>query len=111
MNEIASGERTVITREVRPRNAWHFLELNEDEECVGVRQFEKGILTCRKNSAVIEVAIQKVMLMEIEDDNGELVHYEYNGKTYQMAEVDVYIGAVAQKKGLFPLTTTKYLQK
>ena len=111
LNEVVSGERAVITREVRPNNARRFLELNEDEECVGVRQFENGILTCRKNSAEIEVTIAKIMLMEIEDENGELVHYEYHGRTYQMAEADIYLESVTKKKGMFPLTTNKILQK
>ncbi len=103
LNEVVSGERKVITREIRPGNARRYVELNEAEECTGIIPYEAAILQCAKYAAQATVMIKLAMLMEIEDENGELVYYEQNGKTYQIVDIDYHLGEIVDKTGDFPL--------
>ena len=53
-------------------------------------------------NASILAAIQKIMLMEIEDEKGQLVYYEQNGKRYQAVDIDFHLGAILDISGLAP---------
>lgn len=103
LNEVVSGERKIITREIRPGNARRHVYLNEAEECTGVIPYEAITLLCEKHAAQVTVNVANIMLMEIEDENGKLVYYEQNGKTYQMVDIDYHIGGIVDKTGDFPL--------
>ena len=103
LNEVVSGERKVITREIRPRNARMYVLLNDEKECIGVIPRDFVTLQCREHSASVTAKVERIMLMEIEDENGELVYYEQNGETYQMVDIDFYLGEITAKSGVFPI--------
>ncbi len=93
IRRVVSGEQTVITREVRPRNAAQFVILNRDKECIGVRQDYKTVKLLSSNrKGFIVCEFRKIQLMEIVDENGELCFYDHEGEQYQMVDADVYLG-------------------
>lgn len=96
LKEVASGKKKVITREIRPGNAKKFVRLNEQEECVGIIDYDRIHLHNDAIGAFLTAKIQKNMLMEIEDENGELVFYEQNGKQYQMVDWDCHLGEILE---------------
>ena len=103
LNEVVAGERTVITREILPSNAHLFVKLNELRECTGIipRDFVK--LESRKSGASVVAKVDKIMLMEIEDENGELVFFRQRGEVYQAVDIDFHIGKIVSKSGVFPI--------
>lgn len=102
LREVAEGKKRIVTREIRPGNARRFVELNGEEECVGIIKYEKILLQNERMNASILAAIQKIMLMEIEDEKGQLVYYEQNGKRYQAVDIDFHLGAILDISGLAP---------
>jgi hypothetical protein len=103
MRAVASGEKKVITREIRPSNARRHVLLNDSEECTGVIEYYALRLSSWQLPGVsILVSIKRTMLMEIEDENGNLVHYEQNGKSYQMVDIDYHLGAILDITGGIP---------
>lgn len=97
-----TGAKKVVTREIRPGNARRFVHLNEDEECTGVIGYDEIRLVCERESLSCMARISKIMLMEIEDETGNLVHYEQNGKTYQAVDIDYHLGEVSDIVGEIP---------
>ncbi len=89
-NKVLAGEQKVVTREIRPRNAPKFVFLNDELECTGIIPYETLRLV-RKDGRTLTARITKQMLMEIEDENGELVFYEVNGETYQAVDIDITV--------------------
>ena len=82
--EVSSGEKKIITREIRPGNAKRLVILNEQEECTGIIDYDSIRLVCPKLSSSLLAKVEKIMLMEIVADDGSLVYYDYRGKQYQM---------------------------
>ena len=100
---VASGEKNIITREIRPANARRHVLLNEKEECTGIIIYDAIKLTSAKVPGASDcVAIKKTMLMEIEDEDGSLIHYDHNGKSYQMVDIDYHLGAILAITGEIP---------
>lgn len=95
-NEVSSGAKKMITREIRPANAKRFVTLNEQEECTGIIEYDTIQLICAKLSSSLTAKIDKIMLMEIVADDGSLVHYDYRGKQYQMVDWDAHLGAILE---------------
>lgn len=101
IKEVLSRKKIIISREIRPSNAWKYVHLNDEEECTGVIEYDKILLKCtRPNLTSVEVEVKKIMLMEIVDDDGNLVHYEQNGKLYQMVDIDYHLGKVLDITGV-----------
>ena len=96
LKEVASGKKKVITREIRPGNAKKFVRLNEQEECVGIIDYDRITLHNDTLGAFVIARIEKVMLMEIEDENGELVFYEQNGNKYEAVDWDAHLGEILE---------------
>lgn len=100
---VASGEKKVITREIRPTNARRHVLLNDSEECTGVIEYYALRLSSWElPGASILVSVKRTMLMEIEDENGNLVYYEQNGKNYQMVDIDYHLGGILDVTGEIP---------
>lgn len=93
-NEVSSGAKKVITREIRPNNARRFVTLNDEEECTGIIEYDSIRLVCSKLSSSLLAKVEKIMLMEIIADDGSLVFYDYRGKTYQMVDWDAHLGEI-----------------
>lgn len=87
---VLAGEQKVITREIRPRNAHKFVVLNDELECTGIIPYETLRLV-RKDGRTLTARITKQMLMEIEDENGDLIFYDVNGVTYQAVDIDITV--------------------
>ena len=96
LKEVASGKKKVITREIRPGNAKKFVRLNEQEECVGIIDYDRITLNNDTVGAFVTAKIAKLMLMEIEDENGELVFYEQNGNKYEAVDWDAHLGEILE---------------
>ena len=96
LREVASGKKKLITREIRPGNAKKYVLLNEKLECIGIRNFDRIYLHNDTLEASVTAEIEKIMLMEIVDENGELVFYEQNGKKFQMVDWDCHIGKLLE---------------
>ena len=96
LNEVASGKKNIITREIRPGNARKFVYLDMEESCTGIIPYDRVRLVCEKANSSLTATIEKAMLMEIEDDDGNLVYYEQNGKQYQMVDIDYHIGEIVE---------------
>ena len=107
-DEILSGAKTQEFREIRPNTQKKYCELDEEGYCKEV----DGILVPRKYdairfyvgynkdraSALVEVKDARIELFE--DENHDLIEYEYNGETYLAAQVVYDLGRVilSQKK-------------
>lgn len=102
LNEVASGKKKIVTREIRPGNARKFVFLDDEECCTGIVPYDTIRLVCEKQKASLTAKIEKAMLMEIEDEDGQLVYYELNGTTYQMVDIDYHLGEVSDITGFVP---------
>ena len=104
-DEILSGKKKQEFREVRPNTQKKYCELDEDGYCKEV----DGILIPRKYdaiqfyvgynkdraSALVEVKDAHIELFE--DENHNLIEYEYKGETYLAARVVYDLGKVIDK--------------
>ena len=104
-DEILSGTKTQEFREIRPNTQKKYCELDEEGYCKEV----DGILIPRKYdairfyvgynkdraSALVEVKDAHIELFE--DENHNLIEYEYNGETYFAAQVVYDLGRVIDK--------------
>lgn len=104
-DRILSGEKTQEFREIRPNTQKKYCELDEEGYCKEV----DGILQPRKydaiqfyvgynkdrESALVEVKGARIELFE--DENHNLIEYEYNGEPYLAAQVVYDLGRVIDK--------------
>ena len=104
-DEILSGAKTQEFREIRPNTQKKYCELDEEGYCKEV----DGILIPRKYdaiqfyvgynkdraSALVEVKDAHIELFE--DENHNLIEYDYNGETYFAAHVVYDLGRVIDK--------------
>ena len=102
LKEVASGKRKVITREIRPNTERRFVSVNDAEEITGILEYEALLLTCDKMGASITVEVENSKLWEIEDENGELIYYDWKGEKHQLIQIDYELGAILDMSGNFP---------
>ena len=102
LKEVASGKRKVITREIRPNTERRFVSVNDAEEITGILKYEALILTCGKIGASVTVEVKNAKLWEIEDENGELIYYDWKGEKHQLIQLDYELGAILNKAGNIP---------
>ena len=104
-DEILSGKKTHEFREIRPTTQKKYCQLDADGYCVekdGVLQpkhydairFYVGYNKDRA-SALVEVKDARIELFE--DENHNLIEYEYNGEPYLAAQVVYDLGKVLDK--------------
>lgn len=105
LDEILSGKKTQEFREIRPTTQKKYCQLDADGYCVE----KDGVLQPRKYdairffvgynkdraSALVEVKDARIELFE--DENGNLIEYEYQGEPYLAAQVVYDLGNVIEK--------------
>lgn len=89
---LLDGKTSIITREIRPRTAKKYVLLNNELECEGVINYDRIKLI--STDTILEASIKKIMLMEIVDEKGELIYYDYKGKKYQQVDIDYHIDEI-----------------
>lgn len=104
-DEIIKGTKKQEFREIRPNSQAKYCELDDEGFCKEV----DGVLQPRKYdairffvgynkdraSALVKVESAKIEL--IEDEDGNLVEYEYQGEKYIAAQVIYDLGEVIEK--------------
>lgn len=104
-DEILSGAKKQEFREIRPNTQSKYCELDEEGFCKEI----DGVLQPKKYdairfyvgynkdraSALVEVKDANIELFE--DENHNLIEYEYKGETYIAAQVVYDLGAVLEK--------------
>ncbi len=104
-DEILAGKKKQEFREIRPNTQKKYCELDEEGYC----KEEDGILIPRhydairfyvgynrdRASALVEVKDARIELFE--DENHNLIEYEYNGETYLAAQVVYDLGEILEK--------------
>ena len=114
--EVASGEKTTITREIRPQTSSKYIEYFDeygrvyktyeevpDEIEVDVRPLPYDALHLKTSAAdspeiVVAVKEAKIFIVTEEDENGNTYArvYEYKGKEYVSAQIDYILGAIIE---------------
>ena len=102
LKEVASGKKKTISREVRPNNERKFCLVNDAEEITGLIEYDSLLLSCKKLNASLTVEVNEIRLLEYEDENGDLVFYDYKGEQHQMIDIDYDLGAILQRSGNIP---------
>ena len=104
-DQIISGEKKKEYREITPNTEKRYCEMNEDGYCKEV----DGIFIPRHYDAIRfyvgynkgrKTALVKVIGTEIaliEDENHEVITYEYNGMNYLAAQVIYDLGEILEK--------------
>ena len=98
--EVARGQRNTISREVRPTTERKFCIVNDDEEITEVINYDSLRLHCVNLGAFLTVEVKDVKLWEIEDENGELVFYDWKGEQHQRIDIDYTLGAVLDRSNV-----------
>lgn len=68
LREVSSGEKKMITREIKPTNAKRFVTLNERGECTGIIEYDTALLQCPQICSYIEIRIEETLLLKKEDE-------------------------------------------
>jgi hypothetical protein len=106
-DQILSGEKKQEFREIRPNSQARYCDLDEEGFCKEV----DGVLQARKYDAIkfltgeykgkrpyAIVAVESADIELFEDENGNFVEYEHQGKTYLAAQVVYNLGDVIEKQ-------------
>ncbi len=101
-DKILSGEKKKEYREIRPNTANKYCEFDKDDQLVGPKEYDVirfyvGYQTDRPSALVkIESAIIEIS----EDEEGQLIVFEENGKEYVEAQVIYDLGEIIETQNV-----------
>jgi hypothetical protein len=98
-DQILSGEKKIETREIRPSSEKRHVVIDEEGMITDIIQYDALRLFVgynkNRDSAIVQVTDSR--LLEIVDENGEPIYFEYKGNQYQMIDIEYSLGAILEK--------------
>lgn len=105
-DEILARKKKKEYREIRPNSQAKYCELDEEGFCKEV----EGVLQARQYDAIkfltgeykgkrpyVIVVVEKAEIELLENENGEIIEYEYEGELYIGAQVVYSLGEIIEK--------------
>lgn len=104
-DQIISGEKKKEYREITPNTEKRYCELDEDGYCKEIDgrfvprhydaiRFYVGYNKDRE-TALVKVTGAEIYLLE--DENNEIITYDYNGETCLAAQIEYSLGEILEK--------------
>ena len=97
--KILSGEQKIESREIRPKSAKRYVEINADGDAVDLILFDELYLINGRqpNSPRLNVNVESTELVYLEDEDGEIIKFKENGEEYLLCRVEYTLGQITNK--------------
>jgi len=100
LDEILSGEKKIETREIRPKNASRYCKFDNTGLLLGPVEYDAlqlfaGYQTDRAE-IIVRITGSEIILFD-DEETGEPLTYEENGKLYIDAEIEYQLGDILSK--------------
>ena len=104
-DQIVSGKKKKEYREITPRTEKRYCELDEDGYCKEVdgrfvpRHYDaiRFYVGYNKDRETVLVKVSSAEIVLFEDENHEIITYDYNGQTRLAAQVVYDLGEILEK--------------